>query len=47
MGFDFRCLKENIGNYFELHKVCASPFGVLGSWLMPEVYFVAQKANFI
>jgi SAM-dependent methyltransferase len=45
MGFDFRHLRKNIENYFALHKVCASPFAVLSSWLMPEIYFVAQKAK--
>jgi SAM-dependent methyltransferase len=45
MGFDFRGFKENISGYFKLHKVSASPFAAIGTWLMPEVYFVAEKAN--
>jgi SAM-dependent methyltransferase len=45
MGFYFRLLRETIGNYFKLDKVSASPFSALGSWLMPEIYFVATKAN--
>ena len=45
MGFDFRRFKVNLSSYFKLHKVSASPFAALGSWLMPEVYFVAEKAN--
>ena len=45
MGFDFRGFKEILSSHFKLHKVSASPFAVLGTWLMPEVYFLAEKAN--
>jgi len=45
MGFDFRRYKQILSNHFKLHKVSASPFAALGSWIMPEVYFVAEKAN--
>ena len=45
MGFDFRRFKENLNNYFKLRKVSTSPFAMFGTWLMPEVYFVAAKAS--
>ena len=45
MGFDFRRFKEILSDYFKLKKVSASPFSALGTWLNPEVYFVAEKAN--
>jgi len=45
MGFDFRHFKETFSSHFKLHKVSTSPFAILGSWLMPEVYFVTGKAN--
>ena len=42
-GFDFRNLKKIIQNYFQLQKVSTSPFKMLGTCLMPEVYFIANK----
>lgn len=45
MGFDFRELREKLSNYFQLDRISASPFATFGSWLMPEIYFVAEKAK--
>jgi len=45
MGFDFRRFKETVSSNFKLKRVSVSPFPVLGSWLMPEIYIVAEKAN--
>lgn len=45
IGFDFRRLKKALGSYFKLRRVSASPFAIFGSWLMPEVYFVASKKS--
>lgn len=44
-GFDFRRFKEVLCEYFRLIKVATSPFAFLGPWLMPEVYFVAEKSD--
>jgi len=44
-GFDFRPFGKILGGYFTLRKVSASPFPALGSLLMPEVYFVAEKTT--
>jgi SAM-dependent methyltransferase len=44
-GFDFHQLEKTIKSYFNLNQVSASPFAILGSWLMPEVYFVAKKSS--
>ncbi len=44
-GFDYRRLRETLTGYFRLHKESASPFVLFGPWLMPEIYFVAVKAN--
>jgi SAM-dependent methyltransferase len=45
MGFDFRRFKQILSNHFKLHKVSTSPIAAFGPWIMPEVYFVAEKAN--
>ena len=45
MGFNFNNLKKNLQNYFTLNKISASPYAILGWQLMPEIYFVAEKAN--
>jgi SAM-dependent methyltransferase len=45
MGFDFRPFMAILDNYFKVKKVSASPFAMLGSLFMPEVYFVAEKAK--
>jgi len=45
LGFDFRRLKRVLGHGFVLRQVSASPFSVLGVWLMPEIYFVAEKSG--
>jgi len=44
VGFDFRAFKEILGQYFESIEVSASPVAALGTWLMPEVYFVGTKS---
>ena len=43
MGFDFRRFKKNLSSYFSFIKGSSSPFAFLGSWLMPEIYYVAEK----
>lgn len=43
MGFDHRVFRRVLGQAFAVRSVRASPFAWLGSRLMPEVYFVAQK----
>lgn len=45
MGFHFRQFKKALGRCFRIRRVSASPFGFLGAWLMPEVYFVAEKTD--
>lgn len=45
MGFHFRHLQQTLSRYFQLHQVSTSPFAVFGSWLMPEVYLLAEKAS--
>ncbi|MGW8256516.1 MAG: methyltransferase [Thermoguttaceae bacterium] len=45
MGFDYRRFKEILSVYFTVSKMSASPFAALGPWLMPEVYFVAEKTD--
>jgi SAM-dependent methyltransferase len=42
-GFNFHRLEKDIKGYFNLHQISASPFSFLGSWLMPEIYFIANK----
>ncbi len=44
-GFDYRVLKGSIEQFFYLVKVARCPFPFLGSWFMPEIYFVAEKAE--
>ena len=43
MGFDFRPFQAILDNYFKVKNVSASPFAMLGSLFMPEVYFVAEN----
>jgi len=43
MGFHYRHFNTTLSSFFRLLNVSASPFASLGPWLMPEVYFVAQK----
>ncbi len=45
LGFDFRSFRETVRSHFKLKRVSASPFAALGSWFMPELYFVAEKAD--
>ena len=46
-GFDFREFKKTLQDHkFQLQKVSASPFSILGSWLMPEIYFTVRKTAF-
>jgi SAM-dependent methyltransferase len=45
LGFDHRCLREQLGGRFEMLGESASPFAALGAWLNPEVYFVVRKAD--
>ncbi len=43
-GFDFRHLRESLSNHLNLCEVASSPFAV-APWLMPEIYYLAQKQN--
>lgn len=43
MGFDWRHLRKELGKYVDIRKISASPFTFLGHWLMPELYFLAEK----
>jgi len=43
VGFDFRAFKNVFRRYFNLIETAASPAPALGTWLMPEVYFVGTK----
>ncbi|MFQ1866311.1 class I SAM-dependent methyltransferase, partial [Aeromonas veronii] len=43
MGFDFRRLKKIISTRFLIRDVSTSPISWIGTWIMPEVYFVAEK----
>jgi SAM-dependent methyltransferase len=43
MGFDFRQLKQMILRQLSIEETAASPYPILGSTLMPEIYFVARK----
>ncbi len=45
IGFDYRRLREVLCSHLKLLRVYASPFAMLGSWLNPEVYFIAQKTS--
>lgn len=45
MGFDFRRFRRTLTRKFDLRKVSASPFSAFGPLVMPEVYFVATKAE--
>jgi hypothetical protein len=45
MSFYFRHFKEKFSSYFKLHKVSASQFAILSSWLIPRIYFFAEKAK--
>jgi hypothetical protein len=42
MGFD-RNIRKMLGAHFDLRKTYASPLGILGTLINPEIYFVAQK----
>lgn len=44
MGFNHHRFVETLASILHLQKSSASPIAALGSWLMPEVYFVAGKA---
>jgi SAM-dependent methyltransferase len=41
MGFDHRVFRNALANHFEIVQEATSPF-VFGSWLMPEVNFMAR-----
>jgi SAM-dependent methyltransferase len=43
LGFDFRSFKRLLEQHFESIDAYASPVAALGTWLMPEVYFVGAK----
>jgi SAM-dependent methyltransferase len=43
LGFDFRNLRRLLDRYFRSIEVSASPLSAVGTWLMPEVYFVGAK----
>ncbi len=45
MGFDFRRLKQIISMHFRLREMSTSPISWVGTWIMPEVYFVAEKTS--
>jgi SAM-dependent methyltransferase len=45
MGFDFRQLKEILERDFKICKISASPFSMIGTWLMPEVYLLAERLS--
>jgi SAM-dependent methyltransferase len=45
MGFDFRHLKEVLTQHFDLSGITTSPFSLFGSWFMPEIYIVGEKAK--
>ncbi len=45
MGFHAQIFKQFLSSHFQLQKVSHSPFASFGSCLMPEVYFIAQKAS--
>jgi len=44
-GFDFREFRKTLCKHFVEIRVAASPFSILGTWLMPEVYFCAEKTK--
>lgn len=44
LGFDHRRLRRALLRDYVIDSVVASPFTLLGPWLMPEVYFVAHRA---
>ena len=45
VGFDFRGFGKLLAEHFEPIEVFASPIAMLGTWLMPEVYFVGTKST--
>lgn len=45
VGFNFLDLKKTLAKHFKLRKSVSSPFETFGSWIMPEVYFVAEKTS--
>lgn len=45
LGFDHRIFRKHVAERFSLIKASASPFGMLGTWLNPEAYFVVMKRD--
>lgn len=45
LGFDHRIFRRHVAERFSLTRATASPFGILGTWLNPEAYFVAMKRD--
>jgi SAM-dependent methyltransferase len=44
VGFDHRRLFGTLKDYFNKLSITSSPFSLVGAWLMPEVYFTAEKS---
>jgi len=45
LGFDHRHLGGEIARYFNVAKVSSAPFQNIGTWLMPEVNYLAIKQS--
>ena len=46
LGFDYRRFRELLKSQpFMILKQSASPIPILGAWINPEIYFIAQKGN--
>jgi len=45
MGFESRQLENALCDYFNVQSAPASAWGFLKSWVMPEVYFVVDRAG--
>ena len=43
LGFDHRTFRKRVSKRFFLIKASASPFGILGTSLNPEAYFVVKQ----
>lgn len=43
LGFDHRIFRRHVSERFARTSASASPFGMLGTWLNPEAYFVVRK----
>jgi hypothetical protein len=43
LGFDHRKLLISVQKHFELRQTFSSPFKNFGTWINPEVYYVAKK----